>query len=683
MNNMNTLTVRAKILLAFSLMALLAAVAGLSGLGMVRYVGSEGLYKIEHLAPLGDAAMEIKLTATEAHLIFEEIMAGDVEEDVNAVWALLDETRFYANAILNGGENDEGTFYASEDPVVQESIAKVLSNLDEFIRVAKERHATLGSDQGVGSGADEKFDALYDTLVTQAQAIANKAEHQDDAGLQKDIGKVAYHLAHGHLLVAEILGGDAGEDFGEATGSFEDARAAMERVAQQLGADAVGDIPTGISELIDLANQRYKTAQDTAGAGSEFDVIFDVAFDQLIQAADAAEEAVHDSLDAGVASLRQTTSNSTVFLALVVAAAIVIAILLVRMSGKMVTARIQALAATMQEVANDRLDVTIPNLEDPDEIGQMADTVEVFRKNLLRSRELQAETDRQQRTELERAQSLRQYTQSFEADALSMTEEVNRAAQLLETTAESLNGIASNASGRADAVASVTDQTSSNLESVASSSAELSGSITEIARQMGHANQLTEDTRGEAENTQREVNALEEAAQRIGDVVHLISEIAEQTNLLALNATIEAARAGDAGKGFSVVANEVKTLAGQTANATREIAEQIQTVQYRTQSAVTAISGIVARIAEVREVASAVATAVEQQESATREITMNVEQASQLAASATQNVRSVQDSARDTDSASGDVLETARGLLEQSGSLRNRVNSFVEQVRAT
>ena len=96
----------------------------------------------------------------------------------------------------------------------------------------------------------------------------------------------------------------------------------------------------------------------------------------------------------------------------------------------------------------------------------------------------------------------------------------------------------------------------------------------------------------DANRTDGIVKTLAEGAQKIGDVVGLISTIAGQTNLLALNATIEAARAGDAGKGFAVVASEVKSLANQTAKATDDISQQIAQIQAATKEAVAAIEAI-------------------------------------------------------------------------------------------
>ena len=178
------------------------------------------------------------------------------------------------------------------------------------------------------------------------------------------------------------------------------------------------------------------------------------------------------------------------------------------------------------------------------------------------------------------------------------------------------------------------------------------------------------------------MRALAEGAQRIGDVVGLITSIAGQTNLLALNATIEAARAGDAGKGFAVVASEVKSLAQQTGKATEDISQQIGQMQAATQEAVNAIHGITGTIEEVSAIATTIASAVEQQGAATSEIARNVQQTAQAALQVTTTIGSVNRAAEDTGSAASHVLEAAGALSQQSGRLTAEVGSFVANVRA-
>jgi methyl-accepting chemotaxis protein len=178
------------------------------------------------------------------------------------------------------------------------------------------------------------------------------------------------------------------------------------------------------------------------------------------------------------------------------------------------------------------------------------------------------------------------------------------------------------------------------------------------------------------------VKGLAESSARITDVIELINRIAGQTNLLALNATIEAARAGDAGKGFTVVANEVKNLANQTAKATHEIETQIGGVQAATDQAVAAIGTIVKRVEEINHVAAAIASAVEEQHAATAEIARNVQQAATGTQEVSDNIGEVTEAAAGTGAASEQVLSSARSLSRETVQLRDMVGQFLQGVRA-
>jgi len=176
---------------------------------------------------------------------------------------------------------------------------------------------------------------------------------------------------------------------------------------------------------------------------------------------------------------------------------------------------------------------------------------------------------------------------------------------------------ASNASGKA----------ASMVQSVAAAAEELSASFQEVGQQVTGAVDVAQQAVTETRQTAEVMDSLSTAAQSIGQVVELINSIAEQTNLLALNATIEAARAGEAGKGFAVVASEVKNLAGQTANAIGNITEQIAAVQNNTAGAVDAITRIGSVIGQIEEIASGISAAVEEQVAVTRDISANMGEA--------------------------------------------------------
>ncbi len=186
----------------------------------------------------------------------------------------------------------------------------------------------------------------------------------------------------------------------------------------------------------------------------------------------------------------------------------------------------------------------------------------------------------------------------------------------------------------------------------------------------------------EAQSTDAKVQHLSEAASKIGDVVKLISDIAGQTNLLALNATIEAARAGEAGKGFAVVASEVKSLATQTARATEEISSQITSIQGETQTSVDSIKSIGKTIAEINEIATTIASAVEEQGAATQEIARNVQQAAAGTSDVSANIGGVTQAASQTGAAATQVLASAGALSKQAETLRHEVDGFLANIRA-
>ena len=186
---------------------------------------------------------------------------------------------------------------------------------------------------------------------------------------------------------------------------------------------------------------------------------------------------------------------------------------------------------------------------------------------------------------------------------------------------------------------------------MASATEELTSSISEIGRQVAQSTEIAARAVENARRTGDTARSLAEGAQKIGDVVTLIQSIAAQTNLLALNATIEAARAGEAGRGFAVVASEVKSLAGQTAKATTEISEQIAAIQAASDETVTAIRNVANVIAEIDQIGIAIASAIEQQGSATKEISRSVQEAARGTQEVNSNISGVQKAADDTGSA--------------------------------
>jgi methyl-accepting chemotaxis protein len=252
----------------------------------------------------------------------------------------------------------------------------------------------------------------------------------------------------------------------------------------------------------------------------------------------------------------------------------------------------------------------------------------------------------------------------------------------LESAAGSMSKTAETTQQLSTAVASASEESSTNVQSVAAATDEMATSVSEISRQVQESSRIADEAVKQAERTDARIADLSQAAGRIGDVIKLITAIAEQTNLLALNATIEAARAGSAGKGFAVVAQEVKQLAAQTAKATDEIRGQIAGMQTATQDSVAAIKEIGDTIARISQIATTVAAAVEEQGASTQEIARNVQQAAQGTAQVTGNITEVTRGASETGSAASQVLQSAKGLANESTRLKMEVAKFLANVRA-
>ncbi|MEA2950225.1 MAG: methyl-accepting chemotaxis protein [Alphaproteobacteria bacterium] len=259
---------------------------------------------------------------------------------------------------------------------------------------------------------------------------------------------------------------------------------------------------------------------------------------------------------------------------------------------------------------------------------------------------------------------------------------VDGSADAMKATAATLSTSSRETSQHAEGAVQASSEASTSVNTASVAAEELATSIAEIGRQLELTNNVVRLAVGEAQTTDGEIAALTAAAQKIGDVVKLIRDIAGQTNLLALNATIEAARAGESGRGFAVVASEVKTLAVQTAKATEEIAGQIQAVQSSTSGAVEAIRRIAERMREIDRFTSAVAASIEQQSTATGQISRNVADAAQGTKVAASVLGKVTDAATHTSSSASNMLAGSQAVEEAVSELRSEVETFLKKVVA-
>ncbi|MEE3624908.1 nitrate- and nitrite sensing domain-containing protein [Nitrospirillum sp. BR 11752] len=393
------------------------------------------------------------------------------------------------------------------------------------------------------------------------------------------------------------------------------------------------------------------------------------------------ESSLRDDLVASAQSLVDDSSRSIYLSSGISIVALLGSVILVSLVGNSINLPLSSLTQSMTQLAAGRLDAPVWYFRNKDEIGEMARALEVFKQNALERYELEAREKREQEKREQRTRTVETLTTNFDKSVSTMLETVASASTELEATAAFLSTSAEQSSTQATTVAAAAEQTSANVQTVATATDELSSSIAEIARRMTESARIANAASDKAAHANHLVANLATAAERIGEVVKLINDIAAQTNLLALNATIEAARAGDAGKGFSVVAGEVKSLANQTARATDEISQQITSVQEETRNTVAAIQGIAGIIDQIQRIATDISSAVEEQGTATRKIARNVQQAAQGTQAVSGNIGGVSQSAAATGSAAQQVLSSAGQLSMNAELLKREVQDFLASMR--
>jgi methyl-accepting chemotaxis protein len=348
-----------------------------------------------------------------------------------------------------------------------------------------------------------------------------------------------------------------------------------------------------------------------------------------------------------------------------------------------ITKPLKAVAETLTVLAEGRTDVEVQYADRHDEIGAIARTIDVFKTNRIERRQLEVERSNAEKSAIERRKAeLNQFVEGFRAKISGIIEQVMGSSGRFEEDTQRLSVTAHVTAEMSGQSAGASRQASEHVRSAATASNQLSQSIVEISRRVQDSNNVAAEAVKQATATDERMAELSAAGDRIGDVVKLITSIAEQTNLLALNATIEAARAGDAGRGFAVVAQEVKTLAGQTAKATDEISSHIVNMQRATEESVDAIKAIGLTIERISEITGAISSAVEHQGEATQSIAHGVEAAAGGTVDVAENIERVAQGASETETTSGQMLQSAKALSEVSVHLRDEVEKFLDSVRA-
>jgi methyl-accepting chemotaxis protein len=439
---------------------------------------------------------------------------------------------------------------------------------------------------------------------------------------------------------------------------------------------ALGAGKDGVFRLRQKELDAFDYGQTVLEEARKLNVGLDISVQQLV-------EGVRKQTAEATFKARQEISFATmIMLAMGLATLIGSALFVWRYVGANILRRIGNLQRSMQLLSDGDLESEIYHSHQNDEIASMANALQVFRESMLEARTLSADQNKDRIAKAERGSRIEARIAAFEATVRAAVDNLQDSASSMQATAQRMSTTADRSNALVSAVASAAEETTVNVQTVSAGTDQLSSSIAEIGRQVVTSAEIARKAVAQAGSTDATMQGLADNASRISVVVDLIQVIASQTNLLALNATIEAARAGEAGRGFAVVASEVKSLASQTAKATEEIRAQIASMQAVTTSAVGAIRNIGQIIGEINDVTTAIAAAVEEQGTATREIARNIQHAAGGTGEVSSNIVGVSTASAEAGDAAAEVLKASAALSRETQALQSEIDAFLGNIRA-
>ncbi len=533
------------------------------------------------------------------------------------------------------------------------------------------------------------------------QALRHQARQIDHVQMGAvDIVRAATGLAnlvnraHTELYRASTLkaAGAPENNIAAAKQGFQTAFQQASAEAQALAAHAdLGPDQTQLMTEVQAALQAY------GGLTDQVFMMMDIEFTGAVSFIFSAQTS-YDELSAGLerltqlsegmmrvtfASMQRQGLNTRQISAILAGSALFLTLVIVLLVGRQIANPVRAMTQQMRALAKGELDITIAAKGRRDELGDMADALEVFRHNALEVRAAeQRERERQQQQAAEKRQLLERVAADIDRTVRAVVASASKAAARIEGETRHLIKQVDDTNTQSMAVANASAQTSGNVSFVADATSSLNEAIQRITDQVHSSSVIARQAVEEAERTDQTVQGLLRASEKIGEVISLINGIAAQTNLLALNATIEAARAGDVGKGFAVVATEVKNLAGQTARATEEITSEINAIKAETAETVAAIQRISTIIAQVDGALGRIATVVTDQGAAAGKISQSMAEAATSTQQVSTDIARVRAIAEATGQSGRQMGDTARALAGEFGELLHAVDTLVGRLKA-
>ena len=717
-----SMRLKGKLIFAFLGLALLIAVSGAVGLFFVQRIGATVATFSDVTSPLLTQSMSLADNAQRTRAAFlDGLSSGTNAEEITRTLAGLNETARKGLDVLRGLSEKGGlTARVGELDRRQREFAKILQ--DMLAANFRDRASEAVTQERLAKFENERraLDALLTALATQAET--KMSESEDRAKVQVQTGaatvewlgemysqtmneimpqqQLSYKLMRDATRLQELAKSYVNQRDAAVLPAIEqDVKSALKAVvaaARKLGgrmrsADGktqIAKINQGIAsfEAILVGNEgAFAAHRDSLQTKSQL-----AALAQALATAEngyvgllaEVEQAVESLNEKAKTNAAEGVARSLVTIGCVIGLGVLAgAVFGVFFAGRIV-GPVQRLTSAMTQLAQGSLDVTVPEHGRRDEIGDMASALQVFKENAVAAQRLVKERETEQSVIARRAAMVADLCVGHEKSVTGMLDTLNRAASDMKSTSETTSAIVAETGQQAATVAAAADQAGSSVQTVAAAAEELSISVADINQRATHSAQIANKAAEEAQRADTVVQDLHGTASEIGQVIRMIEEIANQTNLLALNATIEAARAGEAGRGFAVVASEVKSLAGQTAKATGEIGNRINAIQGATGQVVAVIQGIRKTIDEMREISTYVATTMENQGAATRDIAFNAQQVASGTADVTANTGAVSQSMQATGEAAAQVVSAAVQLNQQADALRSEIGRFLDDIRA-